>query len=326
MKQYIALFTLLLSVLIAPTTSALTNSTDSLLFGWQQAYSAVVRADGKVITYGKIYLNNDDNNSLKQTSFSLPDDVNVTSLSAYQILLPERCSSPKKSTSSTTKTIAPEYPIYTPTCESIEQQTYELDQYSYYSYYDRDTQLRYKPIDLKKDGQTYEFTLPEPLKHGKRGAYIVSYATSDYTSETFGLYKLEFKTLQLPRSTEEVRVSVDVSSDLYTKAGRSSVESGAESVSLSAGAQAADGAIANRSLDTLQGSIGSGGTFTKTGKALTADETFIVKGEFADAAWKLYIWTIVFSIVGVALLIVVSVILLKKANTPTKQTTKKGKK
>lgn len=304
--------------LIGPAVSA----DDSLLFGQKQAYSAVVRTDKKVVTYAKIYLNNPHEKELKTTSFTLPGGIDASNLSVYQITLPGRCQKgllPNEDTKKREDSFIDNPSTYTPDCNTLEEGAFNFDEYGY-GYYgyssDENSQLTYRLVDSKKSGNTYNITLPIPITSQKRGAYIVSYiANSGFVSGNFGLYNLEFKTLKVPQSIERVRVSVDVASDLYTREKRSDINSGPSSLELSAGMSrnSADASIKNKSLDKLQGSIGSGGVFTKTGKGLTPNEEFVVNGEFADAPWKLNLGWIVGGIIGLIVVIGLLVVLLKKA-------------
>lgn len=281
---------------------------NSLLFGQKQAYSAVARTDGKVVTYAKIILNNPSEKALATTSFTVPSGVKVANLSVYQVLPSAKCGT--RAPSSEDEPTAGVR--YVPSCAEMEDQLFSLN--SYYYYGTDKLPPRYKEVAAELSGDTYNLTLPEPIKPQKRGAYLVSYiAEEGYVSNALGLFSLHFKTLKAPQMVEEVRVAVDVAQDLYTKAGRSSVSSEKGELSLANGVAAADGSVTNRSLDQLQGAIGSGGSFTKTGKSLVAGETFVVNGEFADSRWKLYFWPIVGLIAGGAITLGLIVLLLRKA-------------
>lgn len=307
---------LVVAVVSAPADR--TAAEASLLFGQKQAYTAVVRDDTHVVTYGKIYLTNAEAEAMTDTSFTVPDGVKVSNLSVYQITLPERCvdgTDEKKPTGS--ESVSPFYRTET-TCDRLEEQAFGFDEYGYYGYYtqiNEDNQLVYKQADLTASGNMYEFDLPEPIKPQERGAYLVSYvATDGYVTGSFGLYDLAFKTLQVPDSIEQVRVAVDVAEDFYTKAKRSDIQSGAEAADLSQGAATKDGGVTNKSLDRLQSNIGSGGVFTKTGRSLAPNETFVVNGQFADMAWKLNLWPIVWTVGGLLVALVVSILLMRKGH------------
>lgn len=312
-----------MSVMNTQTAHATTVS-ESLLFGQKQAYSAVVRTDQKVVTYAKLFYNNPESTPFSSTSFTVPDGVEVSNLSAYQILLPTKCdgieSDSTKSSSSTNSY------DYSPSCTSIENDLYNLDSSGYY--YQSDVSLRYKQISLSKKASTYTFNIPESIAPEGRGAILVSYiATKGYVSGALGFYNLTFKTLQVPQSIQQVNVSVDVASDLYTRANQSSIEHGslARGMSISAAADSSAN-IQNKGLDELQSSIGSGGTFSKTGKSLVAGETFVVNGEFADAAWKLNIAWIIGGFVALMVVVLLAIFLLKKASSFDKPSPVKGKK
>lgn len=312
-------------VVVSGSTSQSVSATSSLLFGQKQAYTAVVRTDQKVVTYAKLIYTNPETNAFSKSSFTVPSGVEVSDVSAYQILPPSRCDNePEKPAERSTA-----YP-YESSCDTIKENIYDLNSYGYYYYDQSEASLRYKPVTLQKQGATYSFTLPEPIESQGQGAVLVSYiAHKGYVSGSLGLYSLNFKTLQVPQSIEEVRVAVDVSSDLYTRSGKSSVES-SDLFESGLGATAAkSGDVSSSNLDKLQGSIGNGGAFTKTGKSLVANETFVVKGEFADEAWKLNIGWIVGGVIGLIAVLALSFFLMKKANSTNNKAlkgTKKGKK
>ena len=290
------------SFFILPSVSA----DNSLLFGQKHYYTAIVRSDKKVATYAKIVLDNQGDKELKQATFSLPDGVRAQNLSVYQIMQPERCVKYEESVRSYSGSDERK-------CLKKElDKDYNFDQEEYYSYYDSNSRLSYKKADLQSQGGKYVASLPEPIKSGQQGAYLISYIAEGYVHGQFGLYSLEFKTLKAPEMVKQVRVAVDVASDLYTKEKRSKIDyEGAENA-IAGGASAANG-IQSRELDRLQSDIGNGGTFTKTGKSLAANEVFVVNGQFADAPWKLNIGWIIGGIIGSAVLIVVVIFLLKKA-------------
>ncbi len=329
MKSRLLALLLLAAAAVVGFTSEGASADNSLLFGQKQAYTSIVRSDQKVVTYAKFVYNNPDTNAFSKSSFTIPDGVKVSNVTAYQILPPSKCSGEASEAEQEDDSQA-RY-AYQPSCASIKDDIFTIDSYGYYYYGSSEANLRYKPIDLKQQGSGYSFSFPEPIASQERGAILVSYiAPEGYVSGNFGLYHLKFKTLQVPQSIEEVRVAVDVSSDFYTRAKQSSIETSSLEDGISTGASAADssGALKSTSLDKLQSSIGQGGEFTKTGKSLMPDETFVVEGDFADAAWKLNIGWIIGGSIGLIVLIALSIILMKKANSVHANPTigKKGKK
>lgn len=314
-KLSIGIVTLLFLAVSALSVGQGAGAVSSLLFGQNQSYSAIVRSDGAVVTYAKILLNNQTGEDLAKTKFTAPEGVKLDNLEAYQVLLPERCVTEENPETVKNQT-TPDYNYsrtYIAPCSDVEEQVFGFSQYSYY--YD-ESPLVYKQINTAQKDSTYEVILPEPIKSGKRGAYIVAYSTKDYTKNTLGMYELEFKTLKVDQAIENIRVSVDVSNDLYTKVGKSTISNDrmdlGDSITTSSVSEGLS--MKNSSLDRLQASIGRGGVFEKTGKSLVANETFIVKGSFADAAWKLYIWWIIGGIISLGALIFLTIFLLKKAD------------
>ena len=311
---YLAI-SLFLCVLLGSALPA-SASTSSLLFGQQQAYTGIVRADGSVITYGKIFLENRDTKPLDTTSFYAPKGVTLENVEVYQVTLPERCLDDSKKKDTSSQPNQNSYYNYYSSCENLERQAYSFD--GYYSSYDTSDGFIYKKVDAKMHDNTYDFSLSDPIMPGKSGAYIVAYKTSGYSSGALGIYSLAFKSLPVDQPVAEVRVSIDLASDLYTKSGQSQIRSYDKTTSIADGATSAgENAVKSTGLDQLQGSIGRGGSIEKTGKGLVAKESFEVQGAFADASWKLYLKEIALGLLAAVALVGVTVFTLRKANQPT---------
>lgn len=317
MKKYIFAISTIAALLLSGVGSATPAKASSLLFGQQQAYSAIVREDGTVITYAKMYLNNQSDADMKQASFKAPKDVALNDLEAFQILVPERCANNMPTTKDDYSTGS-----YYSSCAEVKKQAYEFNKYSYYSR-DEDA-LRYKKMDVSTNGDQYTITLPEPVKKNEQGAYLLAYRTKDYTSNSFGIIHLKFKTLRSASAINNVQVSIDVANDLYTKSGKAKISDSSYTAkdSIAMGANASN-AVTDSNLDKIQSNIGQGGSFTKEGKSLSPDESLEVTGELADAPWKLALGWIVTSIVAIIAVIALIVFLLRKANNVAEPREKK---
>lgn len=301
-------------------------ASDPLLGQQKQRYSAVVRSDGKVMTYAKIIFSNSSKKDLRATKFTVPDGVNVTSLAVYQASLPEKCDKPqakvepKDNPQSTTGSNYSDF--YE--CQRLEDDLFEKGSNSYYyddysySYYSgayRNRDIAYDKVSFAKSANTYTLKLPKSVKADSQGAYIVVYAVdSGYTSAQLGYYSLNFKTLQVPDPVSEARVSIDIASDFYMRDKKSTItESSTRLNGVALDTKMAVGASQSSELDRLQETIGTGGVLTKTGKQLLPNETFVVNGQFADAQWKLYIGEIAGGFGGVVIFGVITWFFFKKA-------------
>lgn len=301
MRLLLSFFGLVALTIISPTVFAAENS---LLFGQKQAYSVVVRADKKAVVYGKVIVNNPEEVAMKTTTFALPSGVNANDLAVLQIIPPQQCT--EYDTADAKK------------CIKYESREYDFEQ-SYYGYYDYypgniNQRAKYQQVEYKKSDSRYTLQLPSPIEGQKQGAYIVAYTTEDFTSGVMGFYSLNFKTLVVPEPVQQVTVSIDVDSDLYTKEKRSSVDYVDGKSDISALQEAKDQAAPSRNIDEIQGLIGSGGIITKTGKSLAPNETFVVKADFTDAEWKLNIGWIIGGIIGFIVSILLILLLMKKAS------------
>lgn len=328
MKRLIKFAALNLVVALALSTvvAVPSNAATSLLFGQKHAYSAVVRTDKRVVVYGKIFLSNPKDQAVTNASFTLPSGVEASNISIFQVTLSDSCKNSLKTAAPSSEDLIAR-PYYD-SCEQLERNAFGFD--DYYGYYydssDANAKLVYKEIQSAVSGATYSFDLPEAIESNSRGAYLVSYmAEKGFVSGNLGVYDLKFKTLEVADSIEEVRVSVDVSSDLYTRAKRSAITRTSSELSIADAAKSSSGnGITSDSLDSLQSTIGRGGAFEKTGKALAPNETFVVNGTFADSAWKLYIWQILGLLLAAAVAVAAIVFLLKMANNQNRLSSKKG--
>ena len=136
--------------------------------------------------------------------------------------------------------------------------------------------------------------MPTPVEPYKSTAIIVAYAAKGYVSESVGLYKFNFETLKVPSRIQEIRVAVDVDSDLLLKGKRSSVNY--NSLGLSSERATAPQSISSRDLDNVVGKIGSYAPLVKEAKNLAPNESFIVKGEYATNWFRLYLSSILLTI------------------------------
>jgi len=267
----VSLFFILLS--IAGGAGAQTE----LLFGQNHFYTVIFRGNGEAITYAKLAITNPDEKPLTEFSFEVPK-VTPTEIVMYQMKFPQEC-------------VNYNYGDSARPCLEYRDPDY-AQQYYYYGY--SNGKAEYQKIQYTKSGNLYRFTLPTPVEPYASTAIIVAYAAKGYVKESAGLYTFNFETLKVPSRIQEIRVVVDVDSDLLLKGKRASVNY--NSLGIASERAVAPQAISSRDLDKVVGSIGSYGPIVKEAKNLAPNESFVVKGEYATNWFRLYLGSILLTL------------------------------
>ncbi len=276
--KIISLF--LLSLLILPIFVGTASAQDQLFFGQNHSYTVIFRGNGEAITYAKIAITNPDEKPLTEFSFEIPK-VSPPEIAMYQMKLPQECVSYDYN--------APERP-----CLEWRDPDY-AQRYYYYGYGYNEGQTEYQKIQFTKSGNLYRFTLPTPVEPNKSTAIVVAYAAKGYVEESFGLFKFNFETIKVPSRIEQIRVAVNVDSDLLLKGKQAQVGYGVSTSEL-----AVPQAVSSRDLDRIVEKIGSCGPLVKEAKNLAPNETFIVSGEYATNWFRLYLSSILITILIIA--------------------------
>jgi len=281
MKKIIVPAVSLLFILLSFTSGV--SAQTELLFGQNHFYTVIFRGNGEAITYAKIAITNPDEKPLTEFSFEVPK-VSPTEIVMYQMKLPQEC-------------VKYNYGDSARPCLEYRDPDY-AQQYYYYGY--SNGQAEYQKIQYTKSGSIYRFTLPTLVEPYASTAIIVAYAAKGYVKESAGLYTFNFETLKVPSRIQEIRVAVDVDSDLLLKGKRSSINY--NSLGISSERAASPQSISSRDLDNVVGRIGSYGPIVKEAKNLAPNESFIVKGEYATNWFRLYLGSIfltIFIVVGI---------------------------
>ena len=266
-----------LSLFVLIGFAGTTSAQSELLFGQNHFYTVIFRGNGESNTYPKIAITNPYEKPLTEFSFEVPK-VSPTEMVIYQMKLPQEC-------------VNYNYNDPARPCLQYRDPDY-AQQYYYYGY--SNGKAEYQKIQYTKSGNLYKFTLPTPVEAYKSTAIIVAYAAKGYVSESVGLFKFNFETLKVPSRIQEIRVAVDVDSDLLLKGKKSSVNY--NTIGLQSSELSAPSAISGRSLDNVVGKIGSYGPLVKEAKNLSPNESFMVKGEYATSWFRLYLSSILLTI------------------------------
>lgn len=279
MKKTILSAVSILFILLSSAGGAFAQT--ELFFGQNHFYTVIFRGNGEAIIYAKLAITNPDEKPLTEFSFEVPK-ASPTEIVMYQMKLPQECA---------------RYNYNYPTSPCLEyRDPGYAQQYYYYGY--SNGQAEYQKIQYTKSGNLYRFTLPTPVEPYKSTAIIVAYAAKGYVSESVGLYTFNFETLKVPSRIQEVRVAVDVDSDLLLKGKRATVNY--NSLGVARERAASPQSISSSDLDKVVGNIGSYGPIVKEAKNLAPNESFIVKGEYATNWFRLYLGSIFLTLLIVA--------------------------
>lgn len=284
---------------IAPIPPIPSDNSNSLLFGQKHSYNIVFRGNREAIIYAKLVIPNREEQALSEFSFEIPK-ADISEIIMYQMKLPKECV---------------RYDYVTPSNPCLEYRDPDYTQ-DYY-YYGSGQQAEYTRIKYTKTDNTYTLSLPNSIEPNKSTAIIVSYATKSYVSQTLGLYKFNFETIQVPARIQSVKVAVDVDSDLLLKGKQSSVNY--NEVSNMPMAKLDDSsAVSSRELDSLVSSIGNSGSIIKESKSLSPNETFNVKGEYAKNWFRLYLTEIIITILIILGILIFIYFITKYINSKPK--------
>lgn len=286
LKKLTSLSILLLSIFVGGYN--LVSAQSELLFGQKHFYSVVFRGNDEAVTYAKLVITNPGDTPLTEFSFEIPN-VEPTELAVYQMKLPQRCTQY-------------DYKASPQVCLQYSDPDYSTGYY-YGGYGNSTGQTEYQVIHYTKSGNLYKLTLPTAIDPYKTSALIISYAAKGYVKNSMGLHTFNFETIKVPSRIEQIRVSVDVDSDLLMKGKKSSVNYGGIA---QGGAVPVPNAMAISSvaMDKTVSNIGGYGALVKESKNLSPNESFNVRGEYATSWFRLYLSSILLSILIVVLIFV----------------------
>jgi hypothetical protein len=270
-----------LSLFVLPIFIGTASVQGELFFGQNHSYTVTFRGNGEAIVYAKMIITNPDEKPLKEFSFEIPK-VSPTEIAMYQMKLPQKCV---------------RYDYKTPGRPCLEWRDPDYVQwYYYYDYGYQEGKTEYQKIQYTKSGNLYRFTLPTPVEPYKSTAIVIAYVAKGYVKKSFGLFKFNFETIKVPSRIEQIRVAVDVDTDLLLKGKRAKVDYGTPAIS----EIAAPETVSSPDLDRVVGKIGSYGPLIKKATNLAPNETLIVRGEYATNWFRLYLSSILITILIIA--------------------------
>ncbi|MCC7543276.1 hypothetical protein IT415_01035 [bacterium] len=297
-----------LAVSFIPFATA--KAQESLIFGQKHAYSVFVKSNKEAFVFARLALTNPDESPLTKSSFTL-SNAKASEMSVYQVVLPQDCAQY-------------DYRSGSNKCVRYKEPSYTQD-YSYYGSGHGDTKnIEYHKVTYQESGGKYSFDLPKTVEPHKSTAIIVIYATKDYISNSFGRYTFNFETLAVEQRITEANVAVTAETDFQLKNPDKSydypyyggLESGAN-----LSANSAQTSFTNPDIDKLVYSIGGRGQLNKTFNSITPNETVSVKGMFANSWFKLYLFEVLMTILGLGGFFALLIFLSKKYGGRIRQTT-----
>ncbi|MBI2463776.1 hypothetical protein HYV57_02375 [Candidatus Peregrinibacteria bacterium] len=304
----LSLFILIGSMSILIGFKGTASAQNELLFGQNHYYTVIFRGNGEAIIYAKMVITNPDEKPLKEFSFEMPK-VTSSEMAIYQMKLPQECAKY-------------DYDDRSKKCLQYRDPDYSR------SYggnnligYGGNGEIEYQKVQYIKSKSLYRFTFPTEIEPYKSTAIIIAYAAKGYVNETAGLYKFQFESLKISSRIQEIRVAVDIDTDLVMKGKRSSVNYNTETLSMIAQEDVAS-SISSRSLNNVVGKIGSYGPLVKTAKNLSPNESFIVKGEYAKNWLRLNVSSILLFILIIVAIVTAVYFLVKFLKRRSEQNVK----
>lgn len=301
----IVLIILTLFISVAAPIGNVSATTSDLFFGQDHSYTVIFRGNGEAITYAKLAFTNSGDTDQTEFAFKVPG-ATPSELAIFQMKLPDECSSYS-------------YSSYYSDRECDEYTEADYSQDYYYSYSNEDAE--YKKATYTKSGDSYKVTLPTAVKANKSSALIVAYVARGYVTESWGLFKFNFQTIEVNSRVNTTKVAVDVDSDLILKGKNASVNynsSTTKTADMAAGAES----FSSAKLDNIVGQIGSYTQLVKQAKNLSKNESFSVKGEYSANWFRLYLSSILTAVIIVAAVIggvmVLAKVLGKRKNNKPK--------
>ena len=299
LKAFLFLFILLVFSLKTPLVTAQETQImpprppDTMpILGQEHAYSVLFRGNGDAVVTMRAVFTNEGETPTNTISFRIPR-VEPRRINVFQIIHEPQCI---------------RYKPYNPNEQTREPECIQYQEPNYFQWYG---QTKYQKAETEFSGDTLAITLPQSVKPAKSGSVLIVYSAAGYAKKNiFGAYNYTFETFKVEdTSITKITIGISVDSDLVLDGAKGNVNyrfSDTETMSLSSGSEKM--AIASPKLDQMYNQVGYG-TITKTASHLEPLESFIVKGQYADSAIRLYGKGILFGL-GIFIVAVASLFFL----------------
>jgi hypothetical protein len=307
------------TMIVAPDMPVPPPSSGMLPFGQSHFYTVTLRGNGEALVYLKTIFSNKDNTPLSSLKFTFPSTPQ--NLSVYQVTREPQCIRYRPMTLET-KEQAVDSISFRKSEECLEYQEPDY-QYGWGN-------TTYQKAQIVTEGNDVTVTLPNSIKLGSAGSLVLAYGDRGVTSkDLFGAYKFGFGTVKVNDTIQNMQVGVLTDPDYYLKDTKGTINYQAkETMTFAAAMPAADSRMSgNAQFDQFYNQIGQG-TIVKNVSSLQPNESYSVKGVYADNRMKLYGKEISW---GVGIVVVVLVLVfgglfigVKKAYAKSGDTTKKN--
>lgn len=275
MKKLLSLITL--AVALAPTTAGA-----QMLFGQEHYYAVLMRGNGEAVVSGKFIFTNREDAPQQKFKFTVKKNAELRNLVAFQEI--------------------GSYPMPL----KIERGAYPYPQYG----------TRYQKLNVESDEGNYTVTLAEPVKKDGTGTVLVNFRTFSFTSKAvLGRRTLAIETFSVDDDVNTVQVSVNVEDDYALKGAKQEVSYAEtrEAVELpSSIGISSDIAASSPVLERFSQAIVRQGALTKHAQSLAPEETFTVRGSYAQHRIALYLVEIFIALAAIILVVVVPTIILAR--------------
>ncbi len=252
----------------------------SLPFGQNHYYTVTLRGNGQAVFALKTVFSNKEEASMSAVKFTFPDEPQ--NLSVYQAYREPQCISYQMiqvpDLGSNLK--MPNYPLDSSPCQQYEEPNY-LYGWGNTTYYKAKFVL---------NGRDLTVELPKTIKPNGSGSLLLSFLMSNVTNKDFlGAYNFSVDTVKVADTIQNLQVGIMVDPDYYLKDAKGNINYQSKEITSTAPQPRAlvAGGVANSQFDQYYNSIGQG-TIVKSATNLQPNESFTVKGVYADSRWKLY--------------------------------------
>ncbi len=273
-----------------------------LFFGETHYYSVYLRGNGEAVVSLRVLLSSISEGSIKTLTYELPSSQEIRDVVALeQLYRPQKSCYPYlpnppyplsepmyKEDGSYYYPTPTAYPITPTPGYSESSKAYPVPNDDCYTDYSSSSYI-YKKASVDREGDRLKITLPNPTSSNESTTLLLSYRTSDFTSEDlFQVYRYEFKTLKTDNTISSLQVGISTEQDYVLKGGSGSVGyNQGLSTSLRPSSFDSDDEIRSYQLDDFINNIGYG-SLTKYASNLSPMETYTVKGAYAKSLWRLY--------------------------------------
>lgn len=297
-------FSALFSLVVQPSFAlTLPDSTRGIMpvensyMGQNHSYSVFFRGNGEAVVGLKVNYTNYDSAPIYMVKYAMPKGLEPQNIFVYQITQNNGTNPCYQPTYDLSSTPTPALKMY-PTTESSPSTTSEKSAADALSimppcypepyWYGN----LYKKADYQMEGDTLTILLPDPIWQSSSVNFFVSFRTFGYAQRSVdGLFTYEFETLksgsavdsaQIGISTEEGYVLKDADAKTnYYQTGRGMSMPALQESSAAYGVQ-------SQEMDSYVNSLGQGSLY-KNAANLAPNESYTVKGVYADKIWKLYL-------------------------------------